>query len=67
MLNERLPIFQPTDSVTNFPVIPAPSMRRRGSGDSMEDMIRRTLEDDDDNAGMVGRVPEHIATGRKVR
>ncbi|KAJ8584056.1 Metallo-dependent phosphatase [Rhizopogon salebrosus TDB-379] len=70
MLNERLPIFQPTDSVTNFPVIPAPSMRRRGSGDSMEDMIRRTLEgpdDDDDNAGMVGRVPERIATGRKVR
>ena len=68
MMNERLPTFQLTDSMSGFPVIPAPSMRRRGSGDSMEDLIRRTLEesDDDDDAGTVERVSERIAAGRKV-
>lgn len=69
MMNERLPIFQPTDAVNDFPVIPAPSMRRRGSGDSMEDLIRRALEepDDDDDSGTIEMVPEHIVAGRKVR
>jgi serine/threonine-protein phosphatase 2B catalytic subunit len=67
MMNGRLPIFQPTDLVTDFLVIPAPGMRRRGSGDSMEDLIRRILEEpDDENAGMVERVSERIASGRKV-
>jgi serine/threonine-protein phosphatase 2B catalytic subunit len=34
----------------------------------MEDLIRRTLEesDDDDDAGTVERVSERIAAGRKV-
>jgi hypothetical protein len=45
MMNGRLPIFQPTDLVTDFPVIHAPSMRRRGSGDSREDLICRILEE----------------------
>ncbi|KAJ8581260.1 hypothetical protein M405DRAFT_868835 [Rhizopogon salebrosus TDB-379] len=66
-MNGRLPIFQPTDLVTDFLVIPAPSMRRRGSGDSMEDLIRKILEEpDDENAGMVERVSERIASGRKT-
>jgi serine/threonine-protein phosphatase 2B catalytic subunit len=44
-------------------------MRRRGSGDSMEDLIRRALEepDDDDDSGTIEMVPEHIVAGRKVR
>jgi len=70
-MNERLPIFQPMDSVTEFPVIPAPSMRRRGSGDSMEELIRRTLEDDDDDddddtSGTVERMPERMVATRMV-
>jgi len=66
MKNERLPTFQYTDSMSEFPVIPAPSMWRRGSGDSMEDLIRRTPgeSDDDDNPGTVERVSERIAAGR---
>lgn len=73
LLNERLPIFQPTDSVTDFPVVPAPSMRRRGSGDidgvSMEELIRRALEEPDEDGlqgGTVERIAERVAIGRKV-
>jgi serine/threonine-protein phosphatase 2B catalytic subunit len=73
LLNERLPIFQPTDSVTDFPVVPAPSMRRRGSGDidgvSMEELIRRALEEPDEDglqSGTVERIAERVAIGRKV-
>ncbi|KAJ8590567.1 hypothetical protein M405DRAFT_158681 [Rhizopogon salebrosus TDB-379] len=68
MMNRYLPIFKPTDVVTDFLVIQVPSMRRKGSGDSMEDLIRKILEEpDDENAGMVERVSERIASGRKVR
>jgi serine/threonine-protein phosphatase 2B catalytic subunit len=67
MMNGHLPIFKPTDVVTDFLVIPVPSMRRKGSGDSMEDLIRQILEEpDNENAGMVERVSERIASGRKV-
>ncbi|KAG1741615.1 Metallo-dependent phosphatase-like protein [Suillus lakei] len=73
LLNERLPTFQPTDSVNDFPVIPAPSMRRRGSGDidgvSMEELIRRALEEPDEDGhqgGTVERIAERVAIGRIV-
>jgi serine/threonine-protein phosphatase 2B catalytic subunit len=62
--NERLPDFDPNASTGIFP---APSMRvpnRRGSGDSenMEMLIKRTLEeDDDDSEGMVDRIADRIA------
>ncbi|KAH7890234.1 Metallo-dependent phosphatase-like protein [Phlebopus sp. FC_14] len=68
LVNERLPTFQPTDSENDFPVIPAPSMRRRGSGDidglSMEELIRRAL-DDEEEGDVVGRLADRIAKGRK--
>ncbi|KIJ15828.1 hypothetical protein PAXINDRAFT_11408 [Paxillus involutus ATCC 200175] len=64
--NERLPMFQPADE-NDFPVIPAPSMRRRGSGDvdgmSMEELIRRAL-DEDEEGDMVERLADRIARGR---
>ncbi|KIK81582.1 hypothetical protein PAXRUDRAFT_832749 [Paxillus rubicundulus Ve08.2h10] len=64
--NERLPMFQPADE-NDFPVIPAPSMRRRGSGDvdgiSTEELIRRALEEDEEG-DMVKRLADRIARGR---
>ena len=73
-MNRCLPIFQPTDLVMDVPAMRAPSIQRRGSGDSMEDLIRWTPEesddddddDDDGNAGTVEKVSERIASGRKV-
>ncbi|KAL4074387.1 Metallo-dependent phosphatase-like protein [Scleroderma yunnanense] len=68
LANERLPHFQPAD--TTFPVIPAPSMRRYASGDveglSMEEMIRRALEEDNGEGDLVDRISDRIAQGRKV-
>jgi len=56
-------MFQPEDN--NFPVIPAPSMRRRGSGDSasMDMLIRRTL-DEDEEGDVVTRLADRIAQVR---
>ncbi|EGN94333.1 hypothetical protein SERLA73DRAFT_114496 [Serpula lacrymans var. lacrymans S7.3] len=69
LLNERLPTFQP-EGMQNFPVIPAPSMRRRGSGDidgmTMEELIRKALNEEDGKATVVERLAERIARGRKV-
>ncbi|KAF9235456.1 Metallo-dependent phosphatase-like protein [Melanogaster broomeanus] len=63
--NERLPMFQPADD-NNFPVIPAPSMRRRGLTDSssMDALIRRTLDDDDEEGDVVSRLADRIAEMR---
>ncbi|KAH7922000.1 Metallo-dependent phosphatase [Leucogyrophana mollusca] len=70
LLNERLPTFHAESSDNDFPVIPAPSMRRRGSGEldgmSMEELIRRTLTDEESESGVVERLAERIARGRKV-
>ncbi|KAH0826310.1 hypothetical protein J3R83DRAFT_5256 [Lanmaoa asiatica] len=55
LANERLPMFEPTGN-TNFPVIPAPSMRRRGSNESNDleelGMEIRKLEEGVDNMGV---------------
>ncbi|KAH7908794.1 Metallo-dependent phosphatase-like protein [Hygrophoropsis aurantiaca] len=70
MLNERLPTFHAESSGNDFPVIPAPSMRRRGSGEiegmSMEELIRRTLTEEGTDSGVVERLADRIARGRKV-
>ena len=65
MLNERLPEVHPSPS--NFPTVPVPSMRR-GSGENhvdTEELIRRTLEEDGDG-GVVERLADRIAMGRRV-
>lgn len=66
-MNERLPHFQPADGT--FPVIPAPSMRRHASGDverlSMEEMIRRALDEDNGEGDLVERISDRIAKGRQ--
>ncbi|KIM55364.1 hypothetical protein SCLCIDRAFT_134899 [Scleroderma citrinum Foug A] len=67
LMNERLPHFQPADGT--FPVIPAPSMRRHASGDverlSMEEMIRRALDEDNGEGDLVERISDRIAKGRQ--
>ncbi|KIM43487.1 hypothetical protein M413DRAFT_381895 [Hebeloma cylindrosporum] len=66
--NERLPEFD-AQRPTIFPV---PSMRspaRRSSaedGMDMEDLIKRTLEEDVDDGGVVEKLAEKIARGRSV-
>ncbi|KAF7973608.1 hypothetical protein HWV62_14776 [Athelia sp. TMB] len=62
LLNERLPEVDPTQS--NFPLVPTPSMRREGAG--MEVLIRRTLEEEEGDSGVVERLAERIAMGRRV-
>jgi len=69
--NERLPEFDPSASPGVFPT---PSMRvlsRRGSGDTenMEVLIKRTLEENDDEyeeGGLVEKLADKIAKGRRV-
>lgn len=67
IINERLPEFD-AHRPTIFPV---PSMRntsRRTSADGMdmEDLIKRTLDEDDDEGGVVEKLAERIARGRSV-
>jgi len=70
--NERLPMFQPADE-TDYPVIPAPSMRRRGSGD-LEELgmeIRKLDEgvyhdDEDVNISMGANVVQQRRAERVV-
>ena len=67
--NERLPEFDAHQRPTIFPV---PSMRspaRRSTaedGMDMEDLIKRTLEEDADDGGVVERLAEKIARGRSA-
>jgi len=67
--NERLPEFDAHQRPTIFPV---PSMRspaRRSTaedGMDMEDLIKRTLEEDADDGGVVERLAEKIARGRST-
>ncbi|KDQ55506.1 hypothetical protein JAAARDRAFT_195874 [Jaapia argillacea MUCL 33604] len=60
MVNERLPEFSPTA----FPLVPVPSMRPQRT-DNMEILIKRVLEEDEGDGGVVERVAERIARGRK--
>ncbi|KAG9311264.1 hypothetical protein JVU11DRAFT_8350 [Chiua virens] len=65
--NERLPTFEPTD--TDYPVIPAPSMRRRNSND-LEELgmeIRRLEEEgDSDDTGVNMVLPQRRTSERVV-
>lgn len=65
MLNERLPEVDPSPST--FPTVPAPSMRR-GTGDHVdtEALIRRALEEEGGDSGVVERLADRIAMGRRV-
>lgn len=69
-MNERLPQFDPNTSSSMFPT---PSMRmnsRRNSGDAgemnMEFLIKKTLEDENEEGGTVERLAEKIAQGRRL-
>lgn len=59
MGNERLPNFDPTNS-KDAPVT-APSMRQ----EKMEGLIKKALEEDEDEDGAVERLADRIARGRK--
>lgn len=62
--NERLPEFSEPR-----PMFPAPSTRssRLGhDGVDMEDLIKRTLEEEDDDGGVVEKLAEKIARGRSA-
>lgn len=59
-------MFEPTDN-TDYPVIPAPSMRRRGSNDLEElGMEIRKLEEEVDSADMIPVQPQRRTTERVV-
>jgi serine/threonine-protein phosphatase 2B catalytic subunit len=67
-LNERLPQFAPEGSPTMFPV---PSMRVPGrsgevEGMNMELLIKKTLEEEEEDGGIVERLADRIARGRRV-
>lgn len=75
LMNERLPVFEPDSSPSASPttMFPPPSMRlpsRRagsmGEGLNMEMLIKKTLEEDEDDSPIVERLAERIARGRRV-
>ena len=59
MGNERLPKFDPVG--TKDPLVTAPSMRQ----ENMEELIKKALEEDKDGDGVVERLADRIARGRK--
>jgi len=60
--NERLPEF----NYDSGQVVAVPSMRTRLPGDNnMEDLIKKALEEEEDEAGTVERLADRIARGRK--
>jgi len=65
LLNERIPETDP-DAQSDFPLVPVPSMRRGDSTMDMEVLIRRTLEEEEGDGGVVERLAERIARGRRV-
>ena len=69
MANERIPDYEPARPT----IFPVPSMRLTGRRDSdgmdMEYLIKRTLEEDDndnDEGGIVEKLAEKIARGRSI-
>ncbi|KAJ3758704.1 Metallo-dependent phosphatase-like protein [Lentinula raphanica] len=75
LMNERLPVFEVDTSPSGSPttMFPPPSMRlpsRRassmGEGLNMELLIKKTLEDDEDDSPVVEKLAEKIARGRRV-
>ena len=74
LMNERLPDFTPPQDGSGPTMFPPPSMRasRLIGGDAnghegltMEYLIRKTLEENNDD-GVVERLADNIARGRKV-
>lgn len=63
LLNERLPEIDPAQS--SFPLVPTPSMRREGAAGT-EVLIRRALEEEEGESGVVEMLAERIAMGRRV-
>jgi len=59
MGNERLPKFDPVNS--KDPLVTAPSMRQ----ENMEELIKKAMEEDKDGDGVVERLADRIARGRK--
>lgn len=64
MLNERIPEVDLSPS--NFPTVPAPSMRRGENHVDTEALIRRALEEEGGDSGVVERLADRIAMGRRV-
>ncbi|CAA7262516.1 unnamed protein product [Cyclocybe aegerita] len=64
--NERLPEFDHQRSA----IFPVPSMRltsrRSSDGMDMEDLIKRTMEEENEEGGVVERLAERIARGRSI-
>jgi len=56
MGNERLPEFDMKD-----PLVTAPSMRQ----ENMEELIKKALEENENGDGVVERLADRIARGRK--
>lgn len=63
MQNERLPEFNPDIPQMMFS---GPSMRRGSSDSGMELLIKKTLEEEGDEGGVVERIAEKIARGRRI-
>lgn len=62
IVNERLPELD-----AHGPgIFPVPSMRRSSDGMNMEEVIKRTLEEDDDEGGVVEKIADRIARGRSI-
>lgn len=60
--NERLPAF----NYDSGQVVAAPSMRPGRQGENnMEELIKKALEEEEDEAGVVERLADKIARGRK--
>lgn len=62
--NERLPTFNPEVA----PSFSGPSMRRGSAeeGMSMEYLIKKTLEEEEEEGGLVERIADKIARGRRM-
>jgi serine/threonine-protein phosphatase 2B catalytic subunit len=63
MRNERLPEFNPNIAPTVFS---GPSMRRGSTDSGMELLIKKTLEEEGDEGGVVERIAEKLARGRRI-
>jgi serine/threonine-protein phosphatase 2B catalytic subunit len=61
--NERLPEFNPDIAPTMFS---GPSMRRGSTDSGMELLIKKTLEEEGEEGGVVERIAEKIARGRRI-
>lgn len=72
LMNEHIPMFNSSQPPTPGGMFPVPSMRHRhpsqdGQGEiNMEYLIRKTLEEDDENTELIEALAEKMAKGRRV-